>query len=61
MTFDGHTIFTAPNGQWRVAAILSNGSTVITDPAKYASEAAATIAAKKAHYDKPFINYVVVR
>lgn len=61
MTFQGHQLFTIKNGQFRVAALLANGSSAVTDPNRYASEASATLAAKKAHFEKPFINYVVVQ
>ncbi len=56
------TAFTALDGKWRVAVLLGNGAQyAITDPNKYASEAAATIAAKQAAYSKLSLSYVVVR
>ncbi len=55
------TLYTSQNGKYRVAALMADGRKVITDPAKYSSEATATLAAIKHHNDKPFINYVVVR
>ena len=61
MTYQGHTIFTAANGNWRVAILTTDNRTVVTDPNRYASEAAATLAAKRSHHDKPFINFIVVR
>lgn len=52
---------TAKDGAWRVAVLLDDNSTCVTDPAKYASQAAATLAAIAAHRAKPFMNFVAVR
>jgi hypothetical protein len=61
MTFNGHTLFTDAQGQFRVAVLLRDGTTAVTDPNRYVSEATATLAAKKAHSERPHMNYVVVR
>ncbi len=46
--------------KWQVVVLMENGNTATTDPHLYTSEADATIAAKRAHAYKPFLNYVVV-
>mgnify|MGYP000930807707 CR=1 FL=1 len=56
-----HTHYTTQNGEWRVAVLLDDDRICITDPAKYASEATATLAAIAAHHAKPFMNYVAVK
>ena len=61
MTFQGHTLFTSPDGEFRVAILCSDGRIAISDPNQYVSEASATIAAKKAHFERPHMNYIVVR
>lgn len=61
MAHQGHRIFTAANGNWRVGVLASDGQVYITDPDRYASEATATLAAIRAHAAKPFMNYTVVR
>jgi uncharacterized protein YegP (UPF0339 family) len=58
--FNGHILYTAPDGKWRVAVLLKNNQTAITDPSKYASQASATLAALAAKHAKPFMDFIVV-
>jgi uncharacterized protein YegP (UPF0339 family) len=61
MTYNGTTLYTAKDGEWRVGVRTQTGAVAITDPNKYASEASAFLAAKQAHEAKPFMSYSVVR
>lgn len=61
MTFNGHTIFEAKDGAWMVGVAMADGSIAITNSTRYASEATATLEAKRRHYEKPFMNFAVVR
>ncbi len=59
MTYEGHNIFEAPNGKWKVVIVTKNGDEYSYDAKRFVNEATATLYSIACHKAKPFINYAV--
>ncbi len=58
-TASGFSIYERQDGNWKVVAILGNGTEASYDDRRFANEATATLYAIECHRAKPSINYAV--
>lgn len=61
VTENGFRIFERADGNWKVVAILKDGTEASYDPRRFASEATATLYARDCSRTKPSISYEVRR
>lgn len=57
----GFSIYEKADGEWKVVALLSNGTEASYDSRRFANQATATLYAIHCHHAKPSVNYAVRR